>query len=290
MKNKGIKAAILKERNFFLSAPALLWQIIFFYIPIVFIVAVSVLHRLDYSIFDNITFSHYAILFDSSYYKIILRSVVLAFTNATLCFLVAYPVAYFLVFKTKHLRNLLLFLLVLPFWANFLVQVYAWFFILERGGFLNSILLGLGIIAQPLHLLNSSFAIYVVMLFCYLPFMIMPIYSSLEKINKSVFEASSDLGASTWQTILRVILPLSSSGIRTGFFLVFIPSFGEFIIPALLGGGKKMYVGSLISYFFLETRNVFLGAAFTCLSSAVLLVSIFVLNLLLRKFFGRDRV
>lgn len=290
MKENRLKAAVLKERHFFVSIPALLWQIVFFYVPLFFIAVVSVLKKLDYAIIGNLTAEHYRALFDPAYYKIISRSIVLAVANGFFCFAIAYPIAHFLVFRVRHLKNLLLFFLVLPFWANFLVQVYAWFFVLERGGFLNSLLLGIGIISEPLHLLNTPFAIYVVMLFCYLPFMVMPIYSSLEKINRSVYEASSDLGASSWQTLFRVVLPLSSSGIRTGFFLVFIPSFGEFIVPTLLGGGKQMFVGSLISYFFIETRSIFLGAAFTCLSGFILLISIVILAVVLRKLFGRDRV
>ena len=289
MNNNGIKASALKEHSFFVAVPALLWQILFFYVPLFFIVVVSVAKRLDYSVFDNVTFEHYASLLNSVYFTIIGRSLALAFFNSFFCFLVAYPIAYFLAFRSRHLRNLLLFFLVLPFWANFLVQVYAWFSVLERGGFLNTALLNLGLINQPLALLNTPFAIYLVMLVCYLPFMVMPIYSSLEKINKTVFEASSDLGATTWQTLSRVIIPLSSSGVRIGFFLVFIPSFGEFVVPSLLGGGKQMFVGSLISYFFLETRSVFLGAAFTCLSGGVLIVSLVVLNMVLKKVFGRDR-
>jgi len=289
MKNTGFKTAALRERHIFASMPALLWQIVFFYVPLFFILVVSVLKRLEYSIFDNLTVQHYKALFDPAYYKIISRSLLLAFSNSILCFAIAYPIAYFLVFRIKHLKSLMIFLLVLPFWANFLVQVYAWFFVLERGGFLNSALLGLGIISEPLHMLNTPFAIYIVMLFCYLPFMIMPIYSSLEGINKSLYEASSDLGASSWQTLFRITLPLSSSGIRTGFFLVFIPSFGEFIVPTLLGGGKQMFVGSLISYFFIETRSIFLGAAFTCVSGFMLLVAIALLTVFLRLVFGRDR-
>ncbi len=287
---KSLRSIINSEKRFFLASPALLWQVLFFYVPIVFIVVVSILKRLDFSFLNNITLAHYSSLLNPMYYKILFRSVRLAFFNSLFCFFIAYPVAYFLAFRVRHLRSLLLFLLTLPFWANFLVQVYAWFAVLERGGFLNTVLLRIGIISEPLHILNTPFAIYLVMLFCYLPFMIMPIYSSLEKIDKDVFEASFDLGATTWQTLRKVIMPLSSSGIRTGFFLVFIPSFGEFVVPALLGGGKQMYFGSLISYFFLETRNVSLGAAFTCLGGSVLIVSVILLYFVLKKVFGPDRV
>jgi len=290
MKNNNLKAVLPRDHSFFLAVPALLWQVLFFYVPLAFIVVVSVLKQLDYSFFGNFTFDHYATLLKPVYYQIIGRSFSLAFFNSLFCFLLAYPIAYFLAFRARHLRNLLLFLLVLPFLASFLVQVYAWFAVFERGGFLNSVLLGIGVISEPLHILNTPLAIYIVMLFCYLPFMVLPIYSSLEKIGNSFFEVSADLGASRWQTIWRIIMPLSSPGVRIGFLLVFIPSFGEFVVPALLGGSRQMFVGSLISYLFLETRSTFVGAAFTCLSGAVLIVGVLFLLWLLRKVFGRDRV
>ena len=259
------------------------------YVPFVFIIFVSFLKDIDYSVWANFSLQNYSQLFSSVYFIIWGRSLALASVTAVLCLAIAYPIAYFLVFRVARLRNILLFLLVLPFWANFLVQVYAWFFVLERGGILNSALLKIGIISEPLRILNTQFSVYLVMLFCFLPFMVMPIYSSMEGINKSVFEASFDLGANRWQTLTRVVMPLSSSGIRTGFFLVFIPSFGEFVVPLLLGGGKNMYAGSLISFLFLETKSIEWGAAFTCLSGIVLIIAVFVFNWLLKKVFGTDR-
>ena len=223
-------------------------------------------------------------LFNISYVKIIFRSVVLAFLNAFFCLCLAYPVAYFLALRVKKLKNLFIFLLVLPFWTNFLVQAYAWFFILDNNGILNKFLLKIGVISTPIHILNTPLAIYIVMLFCYLPFMVLPIYSSMTKINKYLLEASSDLGATSWQTLGYITLPLSLSGIRNGFFLILIPSFGEFVIPVLLGGGKVMYVGSMISYFFLETKNVYLGAAFTCFSGLILIIIASVIYKVFRKF------
>lgn len=290
MKNGSLRAEASANRSFFVAIPALLWQILFLYVPLACIAVVSVLKNLEYSIFDNLTFVHYKALFNPIYFKIIFRSVVLAFFTSTVCFLIAFPIAYFLVFRVRHLRNLLLFFLVLPFWANFLVQVYAWFSVLERAGFLNSLLLRVGIISQPLHILNTPFAIYLVMVFCFLPFMVLPIYSSMEKIDRALFDVSYDLGGTTWQTITKVVMPLSSSGVRTAFLLVFIPSFGELVIPSLLGGGRQMFVGSLTSYLFLETKNIFAGAAFTCLSIAALLISVGLLLVVLKRVFGRDRV
>jgi len=272
-----------KDYAFAVAVPPVLWQILFLYVPLAFIAYVSFVRVIDVSVFKNITLENYKALFSTSYFKVISRSVLLAFFNALFCLLLAYPMAYFLAIKIKKYKNLFLFLLVLPFWTNFLVQAYAWFFILDYKGLLNTLLIKIGIIASPLHILNTPLAIYIVMLFCYLPFMVLPIYSSMAKIDKFVLEASSDLGATSWQTLGHITLPLSLSGIQTGFFLVLIPSFGEFVIPSLLGGGKSMYVGSLISYFFLETKDLFLGSAFTCFSGLILIIVSIVIYFIFKK-------
>jgi len=289
MKNNSFNSQSTKERSFAMAVPAVLWQILFLYVPIIFIIYISFIKSLDYSMLDflsikNITFDNYRFLFNPIYFRIIVRTIFLAFFNALLCLLISYPIAYFLALKVKRFKNILLFLLILPFWTNFLVQAYAWFFILDYHGFLNTFFLKMGLIATPFHILNTPLAIHIVMLFCYLPFMVLPLYSSMSKIDAFLLEASSDLGATHWQTLAYVTLPLSLSGIKTGFFLVFIPSFGEFVIPSLLGGGKVMYVGSMISYFFLETKNVFLGSAFTALSGFILLLTALLIYLFFRRF------
>lgn len=282
---KTLMGRVAREQSFFLASPALLWQILFLYIPIAVIVALSVFDRFDYAFWRYLTWQHYQAIFDASYFFIILRSLILALSNAFICLVFAYPVGYFLALRANGWKNVLLLLLILPFWTNFLVQVYAWFFVLEREGFLNAILQKIGFISEPLQIMNTPVAIQLVMLFCYLPFMIMPIYTALEKINKRLFEASADLGANNWQTLRRITFPLSLSGVRTGFFLVFIPSFGEFVIPALLGGGKTMYVGTLVSYYFVESKNANLGSAFTCVSALALILSAALLTFLFRQIF-----
>ena len=255
-----------KEVPFFCSLPALLWQFLFVLAP------VSIIIYFSFSSDEWLpSLMHYATLFQLTYFKIIFRSLMVATTTAIVCLLLAYPVAYYLAMHVQRAKELLLFLLTLPFWVNFLVQVYAWFFLLERNGLVNTILLKMRILSEPFLLSNSMFAIFLVMIYCYLPFMIMPLYSILEKIDHRLLEASGDLGASAWQTFWRITVPLSWPGIRTGFLLVLIPAFGEFVIPSLLGGAKYLLVGSLISYLFLVARNNSLGAAFTCLSGLVLI-------------------
>ncbi len=260
-------------RSFFWAVPALVWQVLLLYIPLFFVLMSSFVDKSN-----QFTLSHYLELLDATHGIILLRSLLLATTTAIVCLLIAYPVAYFLASYVSRFKNVFLFFLIIPFWTSLLVQLYAWFSILDKHGFLNVLLQKLGILSEPYHLLNTPFAIYLVSIYCYIPFMIMPIYSILEKLDVRLREASLDLGATRWETFMRVTVPLSMPGIKTGFFLVFIPAFGEFVIPVLLGGGKQLYVGSLITHYFLVSRSPGLGAAFTWLSSAILIVSTVVMQ------------
>ncbi len=260
-----------RELPFVSSLPAIVWQFFFMVTPLLIIGYYSIA---DSSSGLGISLVHYRNLFESPYFKIIGRSLFLAVATAITGFLCAYPVAYFIALRARRFKNLMLFLLTFPFWVNFLVQIYAWYFLLERNGLINMALLKLGIIHEPLLLSNSLFAVFIVMLNCYLPFVIMPLYSTLEKIDIRQLEASADLGATPWQTFWRITVPYSMPGIKTGLLLVMIPAFGEFVIPALVGGSKYMLVGSLISYYFLAARNNHAGAAFTCLSAIVLVATL----------------
>ncbi len=268
---KRFKTIIAQELPFLYSMPALLWQVLFLFVPLVIILYSSIAYD-GLSWWPQFTIKHYAILLDSVYIRIIARSLLLATGTVLVCFFFAYPVAYFLALRVKRFKNILLFLLTLPFWTNFLIQIYAWFFLLERNGVINTLLLKLGIISQPFIIANNLWAVFIVMVYCYLPFMIMPLYTILTKIDIEFLESSADLGATPWQTFCRITLPLSVPGIQTGVLLVLVPAFGEFVIPALLGGAKYMMVGSLISYFFLVARNSAMGAAFTVASGLILLV------------------
>ena len=254
----AIKSAIIRELSFVFSVPAVLWQVLFLYFPLVILIYASL-------------YQSYLIFFDMIYVRIVARSLLLAGGSALLCLLLAYPVAYFLALKVKRGKNILLFLLTLPFWTNFLIQIYAWFFLLDRNGLINVLLKTVGLISEPLYLLNNQFSIFLVMVYCYFPFMIMPLYSILHKMDVTLLESSMDLGATRWQTFRNITLPLSITGIKTGVLLVFVPAFGEFVIPALVGGSKYMLVGSLISYYFLAVRDSRLGSAFTVVSGMILL-------------------
>lgn len=280
MKNSRLR---LPEFPFALGAPALIWQVLFFYIPLFLIVCTSFLAFSDIGSIQGLTLKKISLFLTPTYMRVILSSVLLGISNAVLCFIVAYPLAYFMAFRGKKIKNFLLFLLVIPFWTNFLLHVYAWFFVLEREGFLNNLLISCRIIHEPIEFMNSLFATMVMMVYYYLPFMVLPIYSSLEKFDYRLIEASVDLGASWLQTLRQIMLPLSLTGIRSGFFLVYIPSFGEFAIPELMGGDKQMFVGSVVARYILGDETGSLGAAFTVVSCFVLLVSSFLLYVFLNR-------
>ena len=262
----------------------MIWQVIFFYIPLLFIVVSSFLKVAESGAIEGITFEMVAHFFSPLYLQVIVSSLLLALSNTVICLCIAYPVAYFLAFTGKRFKNFFLFLLLIPFWTNFLLHVYAWFYVLENQGFVNNLLLYLGVIQKPLLLLNSLFAIMIMMVYYYLPFMILPIYSSLERFNMSLIEASFDLGASWWQTFRRVMLPLTMRGMRAGFFLVYIPSFGEFAIPELMGGDKQMFVGNVVSQYILAEGTGSLGAAFTVVSAIILLATAIFFYWLMNRF------
>ncbi len=257
---KQLKKILAEEISFVLACPAVLWQVLFLFLPLAVLLFYSVVDC------DNKTFTffYYAQIFKSSYFKVIMHSFGMAFMTAIITLVVAYPVAYFLAFKvSKKLRMFLLFTLILPSWTSLIVQVYAWFFLFDRQGFLSQFLYWLGM-PQGFALLNSYFSIMVGMVAVYLPFMILPLFAVIEKMDKRLIEASADLGANRYETLKRVIFPLSLPGIYSGFLLVFIPAFGEFAIPTLLGGSKIVLWGNLIVEKFLLSRDWQSGAAFAC--------------------------
>jgi spermidine/putrescine transport system permease protein len=272
---------------FFIGIPAIVWQCLFFYIPLVIMIVTSFIHKTPENSLRLFSFEKISYFFTPLYLQVIAISFLLAITTTLLCFLIGYPLAYCIAFSKKKTKNLLLFLLLIPFWTNFLLHVYAWFYVLEKHGFLNTLLHQFNI--KPLLLLNSPFAIIIMMVYYYLPFMVLPIYSSLEKFNTNLIEASLDLGASWLQTFRRVILPMTMHAIRAGFFLVYIPAFGEFAIPSLMGGDKIMVVGSVVSEFMLSEGTGSLGAAFMVISCSLLLFSAIIFNLLLTTFTKRKK-
>ncbi len=286
MKIKFLPKAPTSEFPFAIGIPALIWQILFFYIPLFLLIFSSFLEITESGVIEGVTLGKMALFLTPTYLGVIGASLLMAFSNAVICLAVGYPLAYFIAFAGQKFKSILLFLLIVPFWTNFLLHVYAWFFVLEKEGFLNNLLRGLGIIHEPIHFLNTMFATMIMMVYYYLPFMVLPLYSALERFDYRLIEASLDLGASSMQTFRRILLPLTLRGVRAGFFLVFIPSFGEFAIPELMGGDKRMFVGSVVSHYILGEETGSLGAAFTVVSCLILLISAIILYWLIGKLFS----
>lgn len=211
-------------------------------------------------------------LFNDAYVTIFLRSVGLAGATTLLCAAVGFPVAYFIATQPPQRRNLLLVLITVPFWTNLLIRTYCWILILRDTGLINNVLLQLGVIQAPVTLLYTYGAILVGLVYTYVPFMVLPIYAAIEKLDRRLLEAAHDLHAGRMRALQRVILPLAAPGIAAGCILVFIPSLGTFVAPDLLGGGKHLMLGSLIQLQFASSRNWPFGSAVAMLLLAVVLI------------------
>jgi spermidine/putrescine transport system permease protein len=250
-----------------LISPAALWLLIFFLAPLVLVLLVSFGERGDAGqVVYSWTLKNYARFFGKVgdrylYVHIFIRSLGIALLNTLLCLLVGYPLAYFIARQAPNRRNVLLLLVMIPFWTNFLVRTYAWMVILRDTGIINNLFLTLGLIAQPLPLLYNQGAVIVGLFYGYLPFMVLPLYASIEKLDLSVVEAAHDLGANALRTFLRVVLPLTKPGIVAGSIIVFIPSIGAYVTPDLMGGAKVTMVGNLLQQQFLKVRDWPFGSA-----------------------------
>lgn len=204
----------------------------------------------------TLNLSNYQVLWqDSLYLSTFLYSVKVAAISTVFCLLVGYPMAYAIARCGPSTRNLFLMLIILPFWTSFLLRVYAWVGLLKTNGVINNTLLALGVIDQPLTLLYTDFAVYIGIVYSYLPFMILPLFSNLEKHDLTLLEAAADLGASPMKAFFKVTLPLSLPGIVAGCLLVFIPAVGEFVIPSLLGRTDQLMIGTVLSAQFFSARN-----------------------------------
>jgi spermidine/putrescine transport system permease protein len=285
-KPKRIGKKVSLETPFALGSSAFIWQALFFYIPLVLMILSSLFKVSEFGSITGLTLNHFKAICSAPYFKIIGNSLGLGLITAVICLCIGYPVAQFMTTHGKKHKTLLLILLMVPFWTNFLLHVCAWYFVLEREGFINLFLLKMGFIHEPLHLLNSPFSVILMMVYYFLPFMILPLYGALDKFDQRLVSASEDLGANTWQTFTRISLPILLPAIRSGFFLVLIPSFGEFVIPELMGGDKMYFVGSVVSQFVLGENTSSLGAAFTVISACALILFSIVCSLGLTKGVG----
>jgi spermidine/putrescine transport system permease protein len=252
-----------------LIAPANAYLFLFMIVPLILVGILSFLSRGTYGQVEfRFNLSNYTRLLDPLYGKILLYSLAVGVGTTLLSLVIGYPLAYYIARAPARQRSLLLFLVLLPFWTNFIIRIYAWIMILRAGGFLDSVLQTFHITSEPLGLLYTPTAVMIGMIYEFLPFMVLPLYTSLEKIENAVLEAAADLGAPPARVFLRVTLPLSVPGMIAGTILVFIPAMGMFVIPDLMGGAKTILIGNVIRNQFLTARDWPFGAA----ASMVLMV------------------
>ena len=288
--------------KYFVFSPYI-WLVLFFFIPlaIIFKISISVsewgmppyqdifVNNDGFKI--NITLENYVyILSDFYYIRSFLNSIVLAFISTFFCILIGFPLAFYIATSDIKLRNILLILVIIPFWSSFLLRVYAWKIILQNNGILNLILLKLGIISEPLQLLYNQYAVIMGIVYTYLPLMILPLYGYLNKFDLNLIDASKDLGLNRIKSFFRVILPLSLPGIIAGSLLVFIPVVGEFIIPEMLGGSDKLYYGKILWEEFFVNRNWPGASALAFTGIIVLVLPIIIFQMIYSKWTNKNEI
>jgi len=267
-------------------APPFVWLILFLLVPFLLVLKISfadlefgippytaLAEFSDHTLRLVLNLRGYALLFtDSLYVATYLHSVKMAAITTLCCILIGYPMAYYIARSEPATRSLLLIGVILPFWTSLLLRVYAWIGILRNDGLLNNLLMGIGLIDQPLEIYRTDLAVYIGLVYAYLPFFILPLYANLVKLDTRLLEAAYDLGAKPWQAFLSVTLPLSMPGVIAGAMLVFIPSVGEFVIPEMLGGADTLMIGRVMWTEFFNNSDWPMAAAVTCVMVMLLLV------------------
>ncbi|ABX21650.1 spermidine/putrescine ABC transporter permease PotB [Salmonella enterica] len=238
------------------------WLVLFVFLPNLMIIGTSFLTRDDARFVKMVfTLDNYARLLDPLYFEVLLHSLNMALIATLACLVLGYPFAWFLAKLPEKIRPLLLFLLIVPFWTNSLIRIYGLKIFLSTKGYLNEFLLWLGVIDTPIRIMFTPSAVIIGLVYILLPFMVMPLYSSIEKLDKPLLEAARDLGASKMQTFIRIIIPLTMPGIVAGCLLVMLPAMGLFYVSDLMGGAKNLLIGNVIKVQFLNIRDWPFGAA-----------------------------
>jgi spermidine/putrescine transport system permease protein len=271
------------KRNILLI-PGLAWIFIFLILPCILIISLSFFERGIYGGIDyNFNFENYSRVVEFTYLKILLNSSKIAFLSGFFAVLFGYPAAYFIYKAPAKYQIALLFLVMLPFWSNYLIRTYAWMVLLNNQGLINTILINLNIIKEPLNILYTEFSVIIGLIYNYLPFVILSIYSSVSKLDQNLIEASKDLGGSSIKTFFLITLPLTLPGVAAGFIFVFVLSIGNFITPDLLGGGKFLMIGNLIYDQFLSARDWPFGASLSFVLISIMLFLLFLQSIFVRK-------
>lgn len=260
------------KTNLLPATPYLVWMAIFIIVPLLITVYYS-LTTID----GGFTLANYQKFFDPTYLGVLLRSLKIACVCTLCCLLIGYPLALILTSSDFVRRKYLIFLCILPMWMNMLLRTYAWMTLLEKKGIINIILGWLGF--EPIQMLYTSGAVYVGLIYNFLPFMILPIYSVMLKIDRGLIEAAEDLGANRFQVFRKIILPKSMPGVITGITMVFMPAVTTFVISRLLGGGQYTLIGNLIEKQFVESGNWYFGSAISILMMLLILASMYIMKL-----------
>jgi putrescine transport system permease protein len=272
--------------------PPYLWLIVFFAIPFLIVLKISfsrlaiamppytpLLEYIDSALTVRLNLGNYlSLLADNQYLLAYLSSIKIAAISTLLALLIGYPIAYVIARMPPASRNIAMMLVVLPSWTSFLIRVYAWIGILDSNGVLNRLLMGIGLIDTPLHILYTPIAAYIGIVYCYLPFMVLPLYANLVKLDHRLLEAAYDLGARPWKAFLTITLPLSRNGIIAGCMLVMIPAVGEFVIPEMLGGPDTLMIGRVLWGEFFNNRNWPVASAVAIVMLILLLIPILIFN------------
>ncbi|MCM2368204.1 spermidine/putrescine ABC transporter permease PotB [Proteus terrae] len=253
------------------------WLMVFVFLPNIMIIATSFLTRDDANLVEMVfTLDNYYRLFDPMYAEVLLHSINMAVVATLACLLLGYPFAYFLAKMPKKIQPLMLFLLIVPFWTNSLIRIYGLKIFLSTKGYFNEFLLWIGLIDKPLRIIYTPEAVVLGLVYILLPFMVLPLYSSIEKLDKPCLEAARDLGANKFQTFIRIIIPLTMPGIIAGCLLVMLPAMGLFFVADLMGGAKNLLIGNIIKSQFLNIRDWPFGAATSICLTLVMGLMLFV--------------
>lgn len=266
-----------RPSNFYIpgSLPAFIWMVFFMAIPLVYILVISFLTKgQQWGIEFKFTLDNYKRFFDPLYLKIFLNSFLVAGLVTIITLLLGYPFAFFITLFPKKHQSLIIMLLMIPFWTNTLIRVYGWIIILQKRGIINTFFLNLHLFSEPHNFLYRQSTVMLGIIYTMLPFMILPLYNAVEKIDRELIEASYDLGANKVQTFFNVTIPQTASGIMTGCIMVFMPSIGIYYIADLLGGANSILLGNLIKNQFFEARNWPFGAAVSVIMSIISLLLI----------------
>ena len=260
-----------------LLLPVIIYSVLLIALQILYIFVISFFKSDSYGgMIKTFTLSNYINLFNESYIKVFLQSGIIAVITTAICILIAYPFVLAISHKSKRTQQILMTLVTVPFLTNSLIRMYGWIVLLRKYGVVNQVLLGMILIDEPISLMYNNFGIIIGMVYTLLPFMILPLNSSMGTINKSLLEASSDLGASKWKTFTNIIIPQTLPGLFNGALMVFTPALGYFFIVDVLGGGKIMILGNLIKNQFLTARNWPMGASISIFIIIVTMSVIFI--------------